>query len=137
MSGQFERLIGLLKAILYRTTGKAQLTWAELEEVLLDIETILNNRPLTCIEEEIDYPILTPNSLVLGCDVNFPYAGPHESESETIKKRHKYMKQSKEALWKRWKSEHLVAEKYNLKNKDKTFEINVDDVVMIKEEEKN
>ena len=113
------------------------MTWAELEEVLLDIETILNNRPLTCIEEEIDYPILTPNSLVLGCDVNFPYAAPHESESETIKKRHKYMKQSKGALWKRWKSEHLVAEKHNLKNKDKTFEINVGDVVMIKEEEKN
>ena len=80
---------------------------------------------------------MTPNSLVLGCDVNFPYAAPHESESETIKKRHKYMKQSKGALWKRWKSEHLVAEKHNLKNKEKTFEINVGDVVMVKEEEKN
>ena len=69
--GQFERLIGLIKASLYRTIGKAQLTWAELEEVLLDIEIILNNRPLTYIEEEIDYPILTPNSLILGPDVNF------------------------------------------------------------------
>ena len=52
--GQFERLIGLIKASLYRTIGKAQLTWAELEEVLLDIEIILNNRPLTYTEEEID-----------------------------------------------------------------------------------
>ena len=69
--GQFERLIGLIKASLYRTIGKAQLTWAELEEVLLDIEIILNNRPLTYIEEEIDYPILTPNSLILGPDVDF------------------------------------------------------------------
>ena len=90
--GQFERLIGLIKASLYRTIGKAQLTWAELEEVLLDIEIILNNRPLTYIEEEIDYPILTPNSLILGRDVNFPDTAPHESESETIKKRHKYIK---------------------------------------------
>ena len=31
--GHFERLIGLIKACLYRTTGKAQLTWAELGEV--------------------------------------------------------------------------------------------------------
>ena len=84
--GQFERLIGLIKASLYRTIGKAQLTWAELEEVLLDIEIILNNRPLTYIEEEIDYPILTPNSLILKCDVNFSDAAPHESESETINK---------------------------------------------------
>ena len=139
MSGQFERLIGLLKAILYRTTGKAQLTWAELEEVLLDIEIILNNRSLTYIDEEIDYPIFTLNSLILGRDVNFPDAAPHESESETIKKRHKYIKRCKEALWKRWKHEYLVAlrEKHNLKNKDKTFKINVGDVVLIKGEEKN
>ena len=137
--GQFERLIGLIKASLYRTIGKAQLTWAELEEVLLDIEIILNNRPLTHIEEEIDYPILTPNSLILGRDVSFPDAAPHESESETIKKRHKYIRRCKEALWKRWKHEYLVAlrEKHNLKNKDKTFKINVGDVVLIKGEEKN
>ena len=77
------------------------MAWAELEEVLLDIEIILNNRPLTYIEEEIDYPILTPNSLILGRDVNFPDPAPHESESETIKKRHKYVKRYKEALWKR------------------------------------
>ena len=96
------------------------MTWAELEEVLLDIEIILNNRPLTYIEEEIDYPILTPNSLILGRDVNFP-AAPHESESETIKKRHKYIKRCKEAIWKRWKHVYLVAlrEKHNLKKKTK------------------
>ena len=76
---------------MHRTIGKAQLTWAELEEVLLDTEIILNNRPLAYIEEEIDYPILTPNSLILGRDVNLPHAAPHESESETIKKRHKYI----------------------------------------------
>ena len=132
--GQFERLIGLIKASLYRTIEKAQLTWAELEEVFLDIEIMLNNRPLPYIEKEIDYPILTPNSLILGCDVNFPDAAPHECENETIKKRHKYIKRCKEALWKRWKHECLVAviKKPNLKNKYKTFKINVGDVVLIK-----
>ena len=125
--GQFERLIGLIKASLYRTIGKAQLTWAELEDVLLGIELILNNRSLTYIEKEIDYPILAPNSLIFGRDVNFPDAAPHESESENIKKRHKYIKRCKEALWKRWKHEYLVAlrEKHNLKHKDKTFKINI------------
>ena len=49
--GQFEQLIDLIKASLYRTIGKARLTWAGLEEVLLDIEIILNNRPLTYLEE--------------------------------------------------------------------------------------
>ena len=124
---------------MYRTIEKAQLTWAELEEVLLDIEIILNNRSLTYIDEEIDYPIFTLNSLILGRDVNFPDAAPHESESETIKKRHKYIKRCKEALWKRWKHEYLVAlrEKHNLKNKNKTFKINVHDMAIIQWGEKN
>ena len=74
---------------------KAQLTWADLEEVLLDIEKLLNNKPLNYIEEEINYPILTPNSLILGRDVNLPDAAPNESESETMKKRHKYIKRCK------------------------------------------
>ena len=137
--GQFERLIGLIKASLYMTIGKAQLTWAELEEVLLDIEIILNNRPLTYIEKEIDYLILTPNSLILGRDINFLDAAPHESENETIKNRHKYIKRCKEALWKRWKHEYLVAlrEKHNLKSEDKPFKINVGDVVLIKRQDEN
>ena len=45
--GQFERMVGLVKQALYKTTGKANLSWKELEEVLLDIETTLNNRPLS------------------------------------------------------------------------------------------
>ena len=124
---------------MYRPIGKPQLTWAELEEVSLGIEIILNNRPVTYVEEEIDYAILTANSLILGRDVNFPDAAPHESESETIKKRHKYIKRCKEVLWKIWKHEYLVAlrEKHNLKNRDKTLIINVGDMVMIKGEEKN
>ena len=30
----------------------------------------------------MDYPILTSNSLILGSDVNFPNAAPHESETK-------------------------------------------------------
>ena len=131
-------IIGLIKSSLYRTIGQAQLTWAELE-VLLYIEIILNNRPLTYVKEDMGYSILTPNSLILGRDVHFLYAAPLESKSETMKKRHMYIKRCKEGLWKRWKYKSLLAlrEKNNLKPKDKIFKINVGDVVMIRREEKN
>ena len=77
--------------------------------------------------------------MILGRDVNFPDAAPNESESETMTKWNTYIKRCKETLWKRWKHGYLVAlrEKHNLKHKDKTFKINVGDVVMIKGEEKN
>ena len=111
---------------MYRTIGKTRLTWAELEEVSLDIEIILSKKPLTYIEEKIVYPILTPNSLILGSDVSFSDVAPHKSESGTMKKQLKYTKQCKETLWKRWKREYLVAlrQEHNLKHKDKTFKIN-------------
>ena len=109
------------------------------EEAVLDTEIILNNRPLTYIKEVINYTILISNSLIFGRDVNFLYAGPHESESENMKKQRKYVKRYKEVLLKRWKHEYLVTlgEKHKLKDKDITLKINVGDVVMIKREEKN
>ena len=64
--GQFERIIGLVKQCLYKTIGKTSLTFTELEGVLLDVEQTLNNRPLSYIEDDIQLPVLTPNSLIFG-----------------------------------------------------------------------
>ena len=58
--GHFERLIGLTKQSLFKSLGKTSLSWNELESVLLDVEVNLNNRPLSYIEDNIQYPILTP-----------------------------------------------------------------------------
>ena len=48
---------------LYKTIGKSSLTWYELE-VLMDIEITLNNRPLSYVEDDIQMPILTPNTMI-------------------------------------------------------------------------
>ena len=56
----------MIKQALYKSLGKTSLRWSELEEVLLDVEINMNNRPLTYTEEDIQRPILTPNSMVLG-----------------------------------------------------------------------
>ena len=40
--------------------------WKEYEEVLVDKETTLNNRPLTYIDEDIHFLVLKPNLLLLG-----------------------------------------------------------------------
>ena len=62
--GQFERLIGLMKAAFYKTVGQGLLTWEELTEVLLDIEVTLNNRPLSYLEEDVQLPTLMQNSFL-------------------------------------------------------------------------
>ena len=63
---QFEQMIGLMKQMLYKAMGNAQL--AEMQEVMLDIEINMNNRPLTYLDDNIEQPILTPNVLLHGAD---------------------------------------------------------------------
>ena len=76
--GQYERLIGLTKQSLYNSIGKLLLTWSELEDVLLDVEVKLNNRPLTYIEEDLKCSVLTPNFKILGRDIKLPDDSPEE-----------------------------------------------------------
>ena len=49
--GQFERMAGLVKQCLYKTTGGANLSQKQFEEIVLDIQVTLNNRPLMYVEE--------------------------------------------------------------------------------------
>ena len=42
------------------------LTWLVLQDVLLDVEVALNNRPLSYVEEDPQLPMLIPNTLLFG-----------------------------------------------------------------------
>ena len=44
--------MGIVKGSLYRTIGNGLLTWTELEEVVLDVEVAVNNRPLGYIQDD-------------------------------------------------------------------------------------
>ena len=58
--GRFERLIGVVKSSMYKAIGGATLTWSKLSEVLLGVETQINRRPLSYVEDDVELPILTP-----------------------------------------------------------------------------
>ena len=51
--GQFERMIGLVNQAFNKSVGNGTLTWRELQDVLLDVEVALNNRPLSYVEEDV------------------------------------------------------------------------------------
>ena len=92
--GHFERLIGVIKQALYKSLKKTSLRSSELEEVLLDIEIDMDSRPLTYIEEDIQRPILTPNSTILGRDTKMVDGNMIEEEEEDLswRKQQKFVK---------------------------------------------
>ena len=108
--GFFERLVGIMKSCLSKVVGKALLTFAELEETLLDIECFMNNRPLCYMGEEFDQPTITPNILIRGkpstlLEENFETL----DDTSEVTRRLRYLKKCRQQLRKRWIAEYLHA----------------------------
>ena len=137
--GQFERLIGLMKAAFYKTVGGGLLVWNELSEVLLDIEVIINNRPLSYLEEDVQLPTLTPNTLLFFNSNNLRELQPYQQEERDLRKRAKFLKKTKDAMWRRWMTEYLreLREHHHLKNDGNGNQLAVGDVMIIKSTERN
>ena len=138
--GQFERMIGLVKQSLYKVTGRANLSKEELQDIMLDIEITLNNRPLTYLEDDIQHSVLTPNVLIYGEPLKIPEeVTADENQVQEIKKRQRYITKCKNAAWVRWRNDYLksLRERHNMKHKVSKMIIAVGDVVIIKGEEKH
>ena len=74
--GQFERLIDLFKQSFYKSIGNRNLTWAELMDVILNIEVTLNSRPLSYLEDDVEQPVLTLTKLLQSNPNDIPEAQP-------------------------------------------------------------
>ena len=81
------------------------LTWAELQDVILDVEVTLNNRPLSYVEDDLQLPVLTPNSLLFGQPNPLPELECHHLETPD-----RYLKRCKDVMRKRWTDEYLRAD---------------------------
>ena len=137
--GQFERLVGLFKRAFYKVVGGGLLSWSELNEVILDVETQLNRRPLSYVEDDVQLPLLTPASFLFQRSIRLPEREPWREEGYHLRRREKYLRSCKDALWKRWTREYLTAlrERHNLNSRGKSRPLEIGDVVIIRSEKKN
>ncbi|XP_028408199.1 uncharacterized protein LOC114530777 [Dendronephthya gigantea] len=137
--GQYERIIGLVKQALYKTGGGTLLTWNALQDHLLDIQVSLNNRPLSYVEDDIQLPLLTPNTLMHNRPNNIPTQDYHEVEERDLRKTAKRLEKCKDKLWRRWTDEYLkgLRERHNLRHNNKQFTLKVGEVVIIKSDERD
>ena len=136
--GQFERMVGIVKQALYKVIGKASLTWAELEDTLLDVEVTLNNRPLSYVEEDVQMPILTPSPLMYYQSNMVPEEDVDDIEDRDLRKKARHLNRCKDMVWKRWQDEYVrgLRERHQ-RVKGKEAERKVGDVMLIKGDERN
>lgn len=134
------RLVDSMEISLAKVIGRSIFKFVELEEALLDIECVTNNRPLSYQEEECETPVITPNILIRGQPAQMLQEDLHKIEDEeTRPKRMLFLAKSKEQLRKRWLREYLYAlQERKLKQYGSHVEIpNKGKVVLMKEDTKN
>ena len=80
--GWWERLIGLTKTALKKTLGRAHVSLIVLETLVVEIEAVLNDRPLTYTFSELEeMDPLTPAHLLYGRRItSLPYDSVDEDE---------------------------------------------------------
>ena len=134
-----KQLIGVIKCALFKLMGGGTLTWSELSKVILDVETQINRRPLSYIEDDIQLPTLTLSSLLFQCTNQLPEEQPWHVEDQDLRRHAKYLITCKDHLWKRWQRECLAVlrERHNLTHKASNFQLSSGDVVIVKADNKN
>lgn len=137
--GQFERLIGVVKKAMHKVIGKATLSWNELTEVLLDVETQVNRRPLGYVEDDVELPILTPASFMFQRTNQLPELQTWRIEDTNLRKRARFLQTCKDQMWNRWQREYLTAlrERHNLVHKTANYKVRVGDIVLVRSDNKN
>ena len=139
MVGRTLRKTHCSKSSFYKSVGQGLLSWDELCKVVLDIEVSLNHRPLSYVEDDPQFPTLTPNSSLLLNANSLPELEPHRLEDRDLRKRAKFLKATKDTTWRRWTTEchRALTERHQLKHNTKPNSLSVGDVVIIKSNERN
>ena len=89
--------------------GKVKLKLRELETVLIQVEGVLNNKPLR-YQGDLEDEVITPNHFIYGAAL--PTIAEHDSDSDEeilLNRRVRYLQMKKQHLWKRWTKEYIFS----------------------------
>lgn len=118
--GFYEKMIGVTKKMLMKNLGKETVSQNELRALLCEVETIINNRPLTNIESGFDQ-VITPLSLEVYHPSNMKPSSL-DSEKKTLIEDKNDVKQWMEKnnriirrVWEDWSSNYIEELRINQK----------------------
>ena len=108
--GFYERLNRSIKGALRKTLWKSKLSYEEVETILIQIEGVLNSRPLCYVDDSDLTEPLTPSHLMFGRNIGrrnvLSTANTREVSPGT---RVKHVAKLQEVFWKRFTSEYLTS----------------------------
>ena len=137
----------MTKRCLRKMIGRAKLTFEELSTIVIEVEGVINSRPLTYLSpDDFDQP-LTPAHLLCGrrllCLPDTIYCkdieDAYEMTPKHMTKRLTYLNRILNNFWKRWQTEYLSELRDAHRYGDKTsadHEVKVGDIVLVHDDSK-
>ncbi|XP_055917147.1 uncharacterized protein LOC129949607 [Eupeodes corollae] len=133
--GLWEAAVKSAKKHLRRVIGTQSIYYDQLHTLLVHIEACLNSRPLVALHDDIDDRLaLTPADFLIGRSI---IAVPDKPVLEVPTQRLSYwrqLRQMQQHFWRRWQDEYLQTLQPRSKWHEATENINIGDVVIIKNE---
>ncbi|XP_058827908.1 uncharacterized protein LOC131687835 [Topomyia yanbarensis] len=132
MGGAWERLIRSVKQNLIKLSPNKVPTDEVLRNTLIEIENIINSRPLTDVPVDNDQsPVLTPNHFLLGSSNGRRSWVPYDDTYITLKNNWQLSQVLANAFWKLWLQDYLPTLTRRTKWFNEVKPIQVNDIVVI------
>lgn len=133
--GLWEAGVKSTKTHLVKTLGNAILTSEEFTTLLIQIEGILNSRPLCPMNSDPnDFSILTPAHFLIGEPIISPPDRLYDLEAKHPLDRWQYIQKLKQMFWVLWKKEYLHRLNVRPKWKRPGVDFKKDDLVLLTDE---
>ncbi|CAH2096333.1 unnamed protein product [Euphydryas editha] len=133
--GLWESGVRSCKHHLKRIVGNAKLTYEEMNTVLIQIEAVLNSRPLSPLSTDpTDFTPLTPGHFLTGRPLtSLPCETISDATGLTMN-RYRRVEQLRQQFWRRWSREYIGELQHRTKWKTHHDDIAIDRLVLIKDE---
>ena len=133
--GIWEAGVKSIKYYLKRTVGNSKLTYEEFLTVLIQIERMLNSRPLVPLSADIDdLNVLTPSHFLIGRPITSLVEPDVTHINENRLDLWQKLTKIVQVIWKRWSADYLSNLQQRNKWKFEKNNVKIGDLVIVKED---
>lgn len=109
MNEYYERLIQSVKGAIERTYGNLIMFYRQFENSIIEIESVVNTRPLNYLDKSHDGPIETPADFFSLTFAAIPINAEIEANDDLLTQMWKSSQRRPEQFWKDWSDHYLAA----------------------------
>ncbi|XP_062556600.1 uncharacterized protein LOC134221425 [Armigeres subalbatus] len=108
--GLWESNVKCMKNHLYKSLSESHLTYEEMNTLLIQIEAILNSRPLIPMNDDpFDYQALSPGHFLIGRELTSVAEPTYDHLKDGSLSRYQLIQKRKQSFWNRWSNEYITS----------------------------